>query len=536
MASVSALILAVTHNIISFDVDKEQEISILAENYGEGPSPDNIQLKYQVGEEEDDKGHIIFYASHALVSAYIDGELIYEIYPGEKSPIKTPIGRWHTIRVKDAYAGQELLIDIKHVHGYHMQPVTFYYGNELSIVGMGQSIDWLVTLIALLTVCLGVGMLFYQWINSKHKNDTIKYLSWCSIAIGVWRFSDQVGYTNLAVNSTYVYLLIFMSFMMIPILFHLFIGNRYQIVATKLWQANYIVSYVLIVTQLVLQLFGIRDFSQTLPMTHFNLIIVGCAALYHTYQIVRNPSIRKAYRRDCCAIVLFVVCGVYAVLGYTFNQYSSILPSASYFIYLAMVGLEIVKENQKNIERMKEVEVYHRLAYTDSLTGLANRAAYQRDINHYNELLLTQSNMSQTGVVAVMFDMNDLKGCNDLLGHHYGDEYICTVGRTIQDVFHDKKYTYRIGGDEFCVLVPDMDAKELSQKIKLFEQAIEVANKLTQNYQVSVAVGYALFDAASDRTLEDTIKRADSAMYTCKIAMKKQARCMNSSSMDTLAL
>jgi diguanylate cyclase (GGDEF)-like protein len=64
------------------------------------------------------------------------------------------------------------------------------------------------------------------------------------------------------------------------------------------------------------------------------------------------------------------------------------------------------------------------------------------------------------GYVIVTFDLNNLKQCNDQYGHRVGDEYIINAAHIIEDNFERYGKCYRIGGDEFCVIMPD--AKENS--------------------------------------------------------------------------
>lgn len=87
------------------------------------------------------------------------------------------------------------------------------------------------------------------------------------------------------------------------------------------------------------------------------------------------------------------------------------------------------------------------LAYTDSMTELANRNAYEE---HLKKLRRDNANLQNITVVVV--DINGLKQINDSFGHHTGDEAIKTIADILKDTIGKKADVYRIGGDEFVCI------------------------------------------------------------------------------------
>ena len=115
-----------------------------------------------------------------------------------------------------------------------------------------------------------------------------------------------------------------------------------------------------------------------------------------------------------------------------------------------------------------------------------------------------------------MIDVNWLKETNDQMGHSAGDELLKSVSNIICSIYKHSP-VYRIGGDEFAVLLSlhDMLVRE-----KLLNLAKNSAAK-TKN-GVSYATGMAVFEK-TDESFEDTIKRADDAMYQNKKEIKGAA-------------
>jgi diguanylate cyclase (GGDEF)-like protein len=173
------------------------------------------------------------------------------------------------------------------------------------------------------------------------------------------------------------------------------------------------------------------------------------------------------------------------------------------------------------LERANESEIYRKLAYTDELTGLYNRTAFKRDIVNQQTVDKTTGATSIAPTVIFMFDLNDLKKCNDTYGHEYGDKYISMASSIINHVFGHEGRCYRIGGDEFCVILPFISNKDLSASLELFRRKVRECNRKRFVVPVTIAVGYAVYDPNIDQTLSDTQNRADALMYQDKIEQKK---------------
>lgn len=162
-----------------------------------------------------------------------------------------------------------------------------------------------------------------------------------------------------------------------------------------------------------------------------------------------------------------------------------------------------------------------RLAYTDPLTGLANRLAFREALD---DRLLTLK--SRGGELALLFvDIDDFKKVNDTLGHEAGDEVLSHLSMRIRLVIEQSNpigsEIARLGGDEFVVLYLAEDIRQTSAR--LAEALIAEVQRplLVQGQQVflGISVGVTLFphDAAGAGQL---LKNADIAMYQAKVAGK----------------
>ncbi|MCR4713944.1 MAG: GGDEF domain-containing protein [Treponemataceae bacterium] len=165
-------------------------------------------------------------------------------------------------------------------------------------------------------------------------------------------------------------------------------------------------------------------------------------------------------------------------------------------------------DNEVKMEQM--ISNALKLASQDSLTGIRNRTAYDADLEQLKNRL-SSGKQKEAGIV--MVDVNWLKETNDKMGHTAGDDLLKSVSNVICSIYKHSP-VYRIGGDEFAILLSPHD---LRASCKLLQLARNSAAKT--KYGVSFATGMAVFDK-SDASFEDTIKRADTEMYKNKKEIK----------------
>lgn len=103
------------------------------------------------------------------------------------------------------------------------------------------------------------------------------------------------------------------------------------------------------------------------------------------------------------------------------------------------------------------------------------------------------------GYMIVTFDLNNLKQCNDHYGHRAGDAYLVNAARIIEDNFERYGKCYRIGGDEFCCIIPEGSGCKIRSVLRKLHQDVEILNnKNIIPVEVGIACGCAV------ATTEDT--------------------------------
>jgi diguanylate cyclase (GGDEF)-like protein/putative nucleotidyltransferase with HDIG domain len=152
-----------------------------------------------------------------------------------------------------------------------------------------------------------------------------------------------------------------------------------------------------------------------------------------------------------------------------------------------------------------EIARLEQMATTDALTGLRNHRAFHEDLTRD----LQRVARGGSSLALVMLDLDDLKTVNDDLGHQAGDQRLHDVADAIGSVQRAADGAYRIGGDEFAVILPDVGAAEALR----FTQRL--SSKLN-SIERGIAVTAGIAEALELRDKEDLIRDADFALIGAK--------------------
>ena len=199
---------------------------------------------------------------------------------------------------------------------------------------------------------------------------------------------------------------------------------------------------------------------------------------------------------------------------YTWNVISQV--GLIFLIVLGIIlAVSIFATDRGVIRKMDKLEDR---AYLDTLTGLQNRTAYY----DYNDVLNKKEDTGDADFSIVMIDINFLKRMNDTYGHEEGNLYLQHAADLIRKVFGEE-HVYRIGGDEFAVILEGKAQEGAEERIRAFKEeaaGLQADDSLQPWEKVSAAAGIAKYEKGRDASTEEVLRRADEAMYRDKIAMK----------------
>ncbi len=175
-----------------------------------------------------------------------------------------------------------------------------------------------------------------------------------------------------------------------------------------------------------------------------------------------------------------------------------------------LAGGTVLQANINDItERKKFQEQLEYLSLHDQLTGIYNRYCFEKE-------LLRLKNSDSYPITLLSCDIDGLKLINDSLGHQFGDKLLVNCATIMQQALRDFDILARVGGDEFCALMPNTDPKTAEEITRKIRANLSAYNKANPNLPLGLSIGLA--STENDDTLfNDLYKKADDLMYRDKL-------------------
>ncbi|MBJ2139017.1 GGDEF domain-containing protein [Paraglaciecola chathamensis] len=165
-------------------------------------------------------------------------------------------------------------------------------------------------------------------------------------------------------------------------------------------------------------------------------------------------------------------------------------------------------------KRAAMVEQLQQMASLDPLTGLNNRLLLDSSF----EMLCESLPERQRTVSMLLIDLDHFKKVNDKYGHHVGDKVLIEVASLINETRRLNDWAFRLGGEEFCMLIPDtseVQAQNIAERIRLAVEKTITIDDIPINISISIGVSHW---PSNGKTLNQLYKLADDRLYRAKEA------------------
>ena len=174
---------------------------------------------------------------------------------------------------------------------------------------------------------------------------------------------------------------------------------------------------------------------------------------------------------------------------------------------------------QKELEErtIAEQAIRH-ISMHDTLTGLYNRAYFEAEIKY-----LSERGLRRIGVISC--DLDGLKLINDTMGHAAGDKLLVQAAQVLKSSFPQGSVA-RIGGDEFAVLLADIDEAEILQGYNCLKERISQHQTEDEGLVLKLSLGWKYYegDQLSEQLINSLLKQADDIMYRQKLSSSQSNR------------
>jgi diguanylate cyclase (GGDEF)-like protein len=179
---------------------------------------------------------------------------------------------------------------------------------------------------------------------------------------------------------------------------------------------------------------------------------------------------------------------------------------------LIVLSERVRSDNEYIASSLGVLRQAERNAHTDALTGLGNRlwmrTMFEREV--------TRALHSKKALALMMVDVDNFKVFNDRYGHIAGDKVLVAVAEALREYLRPTDLIARFGGDEFAVLLPDLQLKQARQAGERIRQQIAALSPASLSSAITVSIGVASRTADDDVAM--LLQRADAALYAAKEA------------------
>lgn len=330
----------------------------------------------------------------------------------------------------------------------------------------------------------------------------------------IWIFTDSTLPQLFWDNPLIICVISFFCFMALPVPLLSFVNMLCPDSSKSLMGVRFLL-LLNIVVQGLLYTTGGFSFIQMLPVTHslaaLSVIVLLICLLKH-YRKNTSPYARPLL----LALVLLILSGVLSLARFYISPQ---VDNSSYFRYgfLIFIGIMVyicTRAMLAFLHDYTEHKILKKLAYTDILTGTESRLAFEEfieEIHSYTE---------PTPITLYAFDLNNLKTTNDTYGHKAGDIILQASANCILKVFQNLGRVFRIGGDEFLVVI-QTELEEAQELIDKLEEEIIKGNE-TCEYTFTISTGYAIHPEAHGNMIDILLQKADKEMYKNKTTFKNK--------------
>ncbi len=442
-------------------------------------------------------------------------KIIYEQKPIDINLIKSGghLIRW--IKIPSEYLGKELTLEMLPTidSNYGLRIPEIYLGTHSDLISIGYKEDAFVFIISIILLVFGVESFFIILILViNNKIDLIQLIiPLFALCSGLYIIISSEAMHLIVGKSTFLYITEYLLFLLIPLLISLFLLSSFKRNQSKLQKTflYFVVfsTFLNLAIQTIITVSGYSEFMAMQKIAHFVLMCNFFISLLLPFSFKIRKNRTAVYLNLAINLLIMVLIVVYILSAridfLIFSGFASII-----FIFYHVV---IIMKNYSNIyKKALKNKMNKKLAFIDSLTKLANRAAFENDI----KLIRHSKNRK---LLLMIIDINDLKMINDTFGHNIGDEVIEKLGGILKTVEEeDKAKAYRIGGDEFIFMSYD--------PVEYYTRYIE--NKLQEDFSsitvedcdfnFCIAIGYEIATIDDDFNMNNLIRRVDEKMYKDK--------------------
>lgn len=455
---------------------------------------------------------------------YLDNDLIYTFFDDDFDKYLNKANKTILmIELPDNYMNKELKLEMNMgsypALSYHI--ATPLIGNEISILYyllLNQSFNLLIIFLLFTFTFIILATSLIATCKKIKQYDYLFFLGMFSLLSAIYSLSSTNLLELFARNNYLHNILAFIPLLLVPIPILIIVSKNTKAKYRKGLYFSIHLTFLNFIIQSLLTSLHIFDFRFMLPASHITILI--CIIIL-IYTIIRSWNDRSNSNRSFVFSIFPTIIGTFVDIIIYYNNkshYSGLFFQIGVLIFIALQFFYVINAFWDNYSLSIKSSIYKKMAFTDALTNLNNRASFEFKIKH-----LTNNLDNYFSICCFSIDVNNLKDTNDNLGHRYGDSLIINSAKIIKNTFGDFGSCYRVGGDEFIILICNISDSDIQNLITEFHSKINQHNSDSE-LKLSLAIGYDTFNKNQDTTISSLIARCDKLMYKNKIEIKGSYR------------
>lgn len=460
-----------------------------------------------------DQQTILIRSSLQTISVLLDGAVIHSYDRLTQEWPRSPLASsWHMVRIPSHSDGKSLEIVVTSPYESMSGRINeIHYGNKASLM------YWLATIygpglfLSLLQILVGVTLLVVSFFMPSKSRRSISALGAFAVLMGTWFLAESRMMQFFLPNDLIIGSLAYVSLTLCPIPFLILVSDtvlpEYRVLINRL---VILFSIFSILFQLF-QILGWADFFTTVLYT--NLVIALVMSLILVLMVKGWLSSKsKEIARFLIAFSILAFLGFLEFANFLRSDFTetAVFLRLGFIAFLLVLAFQSLRNARQIMLQNQAALIYEKMAFEDILTGLGNRAAFERDTAGFK-----MNAKTDLSVRLVSMDLNNLKWINDQKGHAAGDEAIRLASHCLKQYFAPLGRCYRLGGDEFACLIQPDQPEVFHQNLEQFQTQIKTISKAV-DFPFSIAIGSAVFPTERTDSFHEFLIQVDQLMYQDK--------------------
>ena len=460
----------------------------------------------------------LFFVDHMFCEAYLDGQQLFRYTEEEADKpdrSRSPGNVYSSFQLPPDCMGKELTVVFipalsSNVEYQLPNPTCGDYFSEA--VAMFRA-DLPQNIVSVLFAFMGIASVVFSTLvlpASKYREGV--FIGIFAILVSCYSLTESDFDFYVISNPYYTYVLDYTAFSLIPIFLMAFLRERLDPEQRPLALAMILMGCGMFLTEMVLHFTGLVDMREFLPVIHVVYIVDFLLFFVLLLRMKKNRWKKQLVLQMVPVLIGMLLDAAVYYQHWELGTSDATFTSMGIFVFLVAELYHVWKYSIEVFTLSTQSREYMQMAYIDALTGIGNRRAFDAE-----KIVITSGRRKFKSILIASADLNDLKTTNDQLGHAAGDFLIRSAAEVLSDLTENRCHAFRMGGDEFTVLIYDMEAEEFEYCLQAMDRRIQAINSRSE-VKLSMALGY---EVIHSRDVDGAMASADKKMYENKEKIKR---------------